>query len=229
MRFHRVLFLAALLAPLAVQAQSKSFKIEPLKAAPPEAISAEIRAQLNPEGYRITTQDGKAFFEIWLRKSVPAKTKPAGPEAAVQFPFLSEGELLGAVRYAQEGFDYRDQSILPGVYTLRYGLQPINGDHLGVSPYRDFALLLPAAKDKTVASPDEKALERTSADAAGTNHPAVLLLWLVSEAPKTMPTMIHDREKETWGSILPFPLKVGDASAVTPYPIQLVVVGSAPL
>ena len=58
--------------------------------------------------------------------------------------------MLGALRFPGEGHDYRDQTIAKGVYTLRYGLQPVNGDHLGVSTYRDYALLVPAAKDSGV-------------------------------------------------------------------------------
>ena len=52
------------------------------------------------------------------------------------------------LQFATEGHDYRDQPIAKGVYTMRYGLQPVNGDHLGVSTYRDYSLLLPAAKDR---------------------------------------------------------------------------------
>ena len=41
--------------------------------------------------------------------------------------------------------------IKPGVYTLRYGVQPDNGDHLGVSPHRQFLLISPAADDRNPA------------------------------------------------------------------------------
>ena len=59
---------------------------------------------------------------------------------------------------------------------MRYGLQPVNGDHLGVSTYRDYSLLLPAAKDQKLDLPPRKQLEQRSAESAGTSHPAVLLL-----------------------------------------------------
>src|SRR5829696_6497017 len=108
-----------------------------------------------------------------LRHATPAQAKPAGPEGAVLFPVLQEGVLLGALRFPGEGHDYRDQTIASGVYTLRYGLLPVNGDHLGVSPNRDYALLLPAAKDKELAPLARKTLEERSAEAAGTSHPAV--------------------------------------------------------
>ncbi len=82
--------------------------------------------------------------------------------------------MLGALRFPGEGHDYRDQSIGKGVYTLRYGLQPVNGDHLGVSPNRDYMLLLPAGKDATPVNIAKKPLEERSAESAGTSHPAVL-------------------------------------------------------
>ena len=90
---------------------------------------------------------------------VPASAKPAGAKGVIQFPFLAESEFLGVMQLLGEAHDYRDQTIAKGAYTMRYGLQPVNGDHLGVSPYRDYALLLPGAKDKTVAMLPRKQLE----------------------------------------------------------------------
>ena len=139
-------------------------------------MSAAIRGELANEGYRVVDDQGKTYAEFWLRKSIPASEAPSGPQGAVQFPFLGSGELLGALRYPGEGRDYRDQSINKGVYTLRYGLQPVNGDHLGVSIFRDYALLLPASKDTTVAPLKKKPMEERSAESAGTSHPAVLIL-----------------------------------------------------
>src|SRR5205823_14273793 len=105
---------------------------------------------------------GRIVAEIWLRKTTSCSEKPTGPKGAIQFPFLADGELLGVLQFATEGHDYRDQPIAKGVYTMRYGLQPVNGDHLGVSTYRDYVLLLPAAKDKSLAVPTRKQLEDRS-------------------------------------------------------------------
>ena len=91
---------------------------------------------MNAQGYRIVDGQGKPFADIWLRKSIPASSKPAGAKGVIQFPFLAESELLGVIQLPGEGHDYRDQAIAKGIYTVRYGLQPVNGDHLGVSPFR---------------------------------------------------------------------------------------------
>ena len=142
MHLRHAILLAVALTPTVVRAQ-ESYKVEVLKEAPPEALSGAIRGALEAQGYRIVDDQGKSYAEFWLRKATPAQGKPAGPKGAILFPVLQEGELLGALRFPGEGHDYRDQAIAQGVYTLRYGLQPVNGDHLGVSPYRDYALLAP--------------------------------------------------------------------------------------
>jgi hypothetical protein len=47
--------------------------------------------------------------------------------------------------------DYRDQAIAAGVYGLRYGQQPADGDHLGTSDSRDFLVLTSFEHDQDVA------------------------------------------------------------------------------
>jgi len=212
-----------------VETDQASMKAEVLKEAPPKALAAAIRDVLNAQGYRIRDESGRPFMDIWLRKAIPSSDKPAGPKGTIQFPFLSEGELLGACQIAGEGHDYRDQEIPKGFYTLRYGLQPVNGDHLGVSPFRDYALLLPAAKDNSLDLPPRKQLEERSAEAAGTSHPAVLML-LSSPADelKKAPLMVHDSEKNTWSAILPLELVVKGQGGPLAYPVRLVVVGVGP-
>jgi hypothetical protein len=206
-----------------------SMKVEVLKDAPPAALGDTIRSALSAQGYRIFDENGSPFLDVWLRKSIPSLAKPAGPKGAIQFPFWTEGELLGACQFVAEGHDYRDQEIPKGTYTLRYGLQPVNGDHLGVSVYRDYALLLPAAKDTSLDLPPRKQLEARSAESAGTSHPAVLmLLSSPHDDLKKTPTMVHDSEKNTWSATLPFDLLVKGQSEPVAHPIRMVVVGVGP-
>ena len=68
----------------------------------------------------------------------------------------------------------RGQSIKPGVYTMRYSNNPVDGAHLGVAPQRDFLLLTPLANDPDPnAMPDFATLVSWSRKASGTPHPAV--------------------------------------------------------
>jgi len=228
MRWNRVLALvASLLLPAGVQAQ-ESYKVEPLKETPPAALAEPVKATLNAEGLRIVDDQGKTVADVWFRKAIPASGKPAGPDGPILFPTLKVGELIGALRFAEEGHDFRDQAIAKGVYTLRYGLQPMNGDHLGASPFRDFALLVPAAKDKALADLAAKALHQESAESAGTSHPAILMLL---EAPaganKAGASMVHDEEKNTWGVVTSLTLLPKGESATVALPVQLVIVGMA--
>lgn len=225
MRAHPLVALLVVLAPLAGRAQ-EAYKVEPLKEGAPSALAEPLRGLFEPNGYRVLSPAGKPFVDLWLRKGVPAASKPAGPKGTVLFPVLAEGELLGAFRFHVEGRDYRDQSIAPGVYTLRYGLQPENGDHLGTSPYRDFALLIAAAKDKMPATLPRKALEDRSAEAAGTSHPAVFMLRQGPDTPPAAPEMTFDETLNTWGAVVPLPLQVKGSTEPARLPIQVVVVGS---
>jgi hypothetical protein len=207
-------------------AAQESYKVEELKQAPPSSISQEISAALNPQGYRIVDGQGKPFVEIWLRKSIPASAKPAGPRGEIQFPFLEESALLGVIQFVGEGHDYRDQAIAKGVYTMRYGLQPVNGDHLGVSPFRDYSLLLPGAKDKALAMLPRKQLETQSTESTGSSHPAVFFMLAVPSSPaRAMPSMIHDAEKNTWRVVVPLNLAVRGEPKLMTYPVSIIVVG----
>lgn len=225
LRTARLLPLALTLLASAASAQ-ESYKVETFNAPAPDALAPAVRQTLGSQGFRLLDGQGNVYAELWLRKAVPATGKPEGPKGTIQFPVLSEGELLGALRFPGEGHDYRDQTISKGVYTLRYGLQPVNGDHLGVSPFRDYALLLPAGKDKELKALVRKNLEERSADAAGTSHPAVLMLLAAPEsAVKGPPTPLRDEAKNTWGVPLPLNLEVKGQPSLLP--VQLVVIGAA--
>jgi hypothetical protein len=223
----RVIALALVVGTSATSGlKADSFKVSVLKEPPPAAIAAAVRGELVSEGFRIQDDRGQTLADVWLRKAIPSSAKPSGPKGAIQFPFLADGELLGVVRFESEGHDYRDQSIAKGVYTMRFGLQPVNGDHLGVSTFRDYALLLPAAKDQLLAVPPRKQLEERSAESAGTSHPSVfLMLEAPPEAAKSAPLMKHDAEKNTWSVVLALSLHVKGESIV--HPVAIVVVGMA--
>ncbi|MFO0891553.1 MAG: hypothetical protein U0790_20720 [Isosphaeraceae bacterium] len=228
MRSSSAWILLAALAPASLPAQ-EAYKVEAIKTAPPASISPEIGAVLQPGGYRVLDDQGKPFAELWLRKSIPAASQPAGPKGVIQFPFLQESELLGVMNLLGEAHDYRDQAIAKGVYTMRYGLQPVNGDHLGVSPFRDYVLLLPADKDKAVGALPRKQLETQSSESAGSSHPAVFFMLA---APTTgggspVPAMIRDEEKNTWRVLVPLDLAVKGEAKSVPYPVTIILVGAS--
>jgi len=143
--------------------------------APPAELAPAIAKTLQQQGTKIVGSDGSAYCEIWLRTSLPSGPKPSDQAVTLSAP---QGTLLGAIRFSGPGADRRGQPIKPGVYTLRYSQIPVNGDHQGAAPQRDFVLMTPAADDKDPNStPDFDALVAMSRKASGTPHPAVLSIW----------------------------------------------------
>ncbi|MGI8746547.1 MAG: hypothetical protein ACR2NN_29020 [Bryobacteraceae bacterium] len=172
------LLLAALLSSAVAVGQYKS---ESAGAAPSE-VAGPIAQALQKDGSKITN-NGQAYCEIWFRSQKPAGA--AAKEEGATLAGIPQGALLGVIRFDAQGQDRRGQGIKPGVYTLRYGLIPINGDHQGAAPQRDFLVLSPAAMDKDLnATPAFDALMDMSRKASGTPHPAVLSFWKAdSDAP----------------------------------------------
>jgi len=186
-RFFLLLF-GALLAASMLLAQD--YKLEPITTAA-SGLPAAYAALMETGGYRITGPSGP-WCEIWFRKSIPAGAKPG--DSAIVFP-IAQGTLLGILRFPAAGADRRGQTIQPGVYTLRYGLQPVDGAHVGVAPQRDFALLTPIAGDADPnALPGFDALVQMSTKASGTPHPAVLSI--ETPAGSTFPAVTKEGDHD---------------------------------
>jgi hypothetical protein len=130
----------------------------------PDAIAAPIRDVLSPEGVRVTS--GAVTLDFWWVRSLTVR---AGDLSWLR---VDEGSLVGAVRLSDSYRDIRGKTINAGVYTLRYAVQPDDGDHLGVSPYRDFLLLSPAGEDGTPAPTGHFGTVSMSKDTIGASHPA---------------------------------------------------------
>ena len=208
---------------LAGLAQAVDYKIEPLEgAADAEGLSEEIAAELAPAGIKVL-KGTRTYCEIWPAKSWATR---AGftPSASVLYPF-SVGELMGVVRFKLKAEDFRGQEIPAGTYTLRYGLQPVDGNHAGTSPTRDFLVILPIEKDTTTAAVEEQNLFKLSAEVTGGTHPAMLLLLPVEGASDELPQIAHDEARELWSVRF---AGTGSADGKTsPVPVDLVVVGRA--
>src|SRR5207253_5875829 len=61
---------------------------------------------------------------------------------------IPETTVLGALRVHKTMIDYRKQKIKEGVYTLRLGYQPSDGDHMGTAPNNEFCLPVPARSEE---------------------------------------------------------------------------------
>ena len=175
-------------------------QLEKTDAAPPESVSAEIREALGPKALQVVT-DGKSLADFWLRPEVPV-TEAATAELGVGFGHLRQCTLLGVVRLSEAWSDYKDKPIAAGVYTLRYAIQPADGNHMGVALYRDYLLLVPVSDDTTVDvdwSPE--LLWEKSKTSTGTPHPAVLALFPIWEE-LSEPVLVRN-EMDQWTLAVP--------------------------
>lgn len=120
---------------------------------------------------------GESTVEIWWANGVAA-TAPGPGWSSVE-----SGTLVGALRVTGSFKEIRGKVVKPGVYTLRYGQQPQNGDHLGISPFREFLLLSPAAVDRDPKVLGFEGAVALSKQTVGTSHPASLSLDPPEDAP----------------------------------------------
>lgn len=159
---------------LSAAAQAADLALATDEKAAPDGVSEEIAAVL--QGQAVQLKDGDAsVFEFWPRGEVPLKDAPEKPRRAMRS--IAEGTLLGVVAVHEERRDYRDDAIQPGVYTMRFALQPEDGDHLGTSIYPYFALLVPVDRDKALDGIEgHDATSEASATGTATEHPRTISL-----------------------------------------------------
>jgi hypothetical protein len=194
-----VLTVSAAQSALAVQARIQKDPV-------PKELAAAVAALLAPEGVHAET--GKAALDFWFVKSLAVKG-----DAAASWSAVEEGTLVGAVRVAASHPDIRGKTIKPGVYTLRYGIQPSNGDHLGVSPFREFLLLSPAALDTDPAPKGHEGTIELSKAAIGGSHPAVLSIDPPIAGPKDAALGTHTTELGHTSVIVEVPVSRGSGAA----------------
>lgn len=215
-----ILFTFAISLSLA-NAQADDHQLKTTKSAP-KGLSPAITKLLGTEGFQVAL--GKnAVVEVWLLKEVALKPgfKPGFTQ---MYPF-SPGQLLGAlvIPKGAEYTDFRGQAMKPGTYTLRYGLQPMDGNHVGTSETYDFLLALSAKGDtKTAPIKSFEELAKISAKAAGSAHPAIFSL-LDPEEVKAKAKLEQDDFTEHW--ILSFMAKGKAKDKAVNYKVRLVVVG----
>jgi len=185
---------------------------------PADAVSEELLAKMESTGVRVIRGESRAICDVWWCKEWPVESAEATGD--VIYPFTT-GQLLGVVRFPRRTSDFRDQQVDRGFYTLRYGKQPVDGAHVGTSPTRDFALLVPASDDKSLTAPDYDELVELSNKASGTTHPALLSL----QRTEGDEAIRHISLRDWWLVRLEGKVRVGDETQ--PMPVDMVVVGKA--
>lgn len=190
----------------------------------PTAVPAGFQAILQPQGMQFENAQGSPLCVIWWRKGIPTLASSAtSPD--VLYGGLSMGEFVGVLQFPAAATDYRGQSLKVGYYTLRYALIPQDGNHMGVSSYRDFLLLTPIANDS---NPDQVLsfhdVVKGSRLSTTTGHPAVMMLDAPSQdANAKFPSAVQDDQGD-WVLDVKLDVKPG-GGADQQLPFALVLVG----
>lgn len=216
-------FAAALLILLACSvAPAQEYSVEVIDSAPEtDDISAEFLKLFADKGIRIKRGGTRTAGEIWWTKQWEIDPEFEVSEERL-YPF-EPGQLIGLLHFSRRGKDFRDQSVSSGWYTLRFGLQPIDGNHEGTSPTRDFLLLVAAESDEPEKFWGTDELNESSSEAAGTTHPAMFCMRRATEGGEL--TIRHDDQTDWWTLHAVGKGVAGDKAVDVP--VDLVVIGHA--
>ncbi len=203
---------------LSLLCAAQNGKVESTGPLTDNAVPEQVRQTLQGKGYRLTLDGPKPACELWLRKSVPEQAKRE--TEGVAYPQLAESMLVGVIHFPQAAADFRGQQIPAGFYTLRYELMPDDGNHLGVSPNRDFLLLIPSQSDSDPSATFKfQQLVTMSAKTVGTRHPSPLSL---PPADKPAARTVAKDDQDHW--IFSAALKLASGEEI---PFALIVKGTA--
>lgn len=200
-------------------AAAANLSVQPGPAPSSDAVPAALASRLDPQGAQVSS-GGSPLCNLWVLKSVPT-VPSSSSEPDILYGNLQVGELVGVMQVLAPAQDFRHQKVPPGVYTLRYGQIPQDGNHMGVSQYRDFLLLGPVAADTkldTVLGFDD--LVALSRKTLTTGHPAVLSLIPADSSVKTLPGVFSD---DSGDQVVQFSLPEQGAAK----PVALVIVPGA--
>jgi hypothetical protein len=190
-------------------------------AAPPKELSDAVRAALDGKAMEVFDDKGKLLCTVWAHKTLETKATADQAKAGLKYAHLDETTLVGAVQFPGTFTDYRKQKIQPGVYTLRLGNQPTDGDHQGTAPYNEFCLLTPAGADTSPGTMEAKELFELITKSTKRKHPGVMLLF-PNKSPAEKP-VVETKPKDHFVLSFRVPATAGGEKGYLGF--SLVVVG----
>jgi hypothetical protein len=221
--FIKLAFAAFLFSVFPGLTQAEDYQVKAVEQFPDE-LPAALGEVLSKQGVSVEGDKG-VVAQIWLGKALEAK-QGFSPSFTIKYPFTT-GQFVGVLKVVQkkEYTDFRGQELAPGLYTLRYGLQPQDGNHLGTSVVRDFLLAIPVSLDKSPKPLSElNSLIAQSTKASQTTHPAIFAILGLKAAPQK-PVLEHNEERDFW--MLNTSIGIESDGKATPFPFQMVVLGQA--
>jgi hypothetical protein len=223
--FRAALAACALVAAPLLAADPYGLKVVE-KSEPPKELDEKVRKELKTSSVQFTDDKGKVLAEVWLRKEVPSAATEAQVQNGLTWQEVPQSTLIGAIKIDDGVTDYRKQKIRAGVFTLRLGYQPMDGDHMGTAPNNEFVILVPAKNDAGEASFEVEKLHKLSTRASNTGHPAVLLLFPVAKKDLGKPPSLSKRDGDHW--VVTLTQDVTAKGKKTTIGIALTLVGVSP-
>jgi hypothetical protein len=178
---YRIISFLALAAIHCVAVSAADYTAQVIDKPIPVGVAAYITNLVQPKALQIL-ENQKPILEFWLAKEAPLAgaedTAAKGPAA------LKPAGLLGVAVVSQATRDYRDDELAAGTYTIRFALQPQDGNHLGSADYTYFGVLVPAKLDTTAeAITTYQALVKASGKETASGHPNIFSLRPASASP----------------------------------------------
>jgi hypothetical protein len=214
--------LSSLLVPSAPLLADEATQLAVAAADPPAEVAEPIRTALDGKVLRLSIGDA-LFFEFWFRKELPLANQSAG--GTLELGTIQEGTVLGVVKVDTQRYDFRNEEIPRGVYIVRLGIQPEDGNHLGVAPTRTFALLIPADRDTKLGPLAHDDLMKAAAGINAAKHPSNLNLQPVESINGEFPRLDERNDGQHKVLLLQLPASVGDSSDKTTLTFALVYEG----
>lgn len=205
----------------------ESYSAKTADTAIPAEIKDEIKKGLSEKAVQFLEAKGGLICEVWFAKSLPSKASAEKAKKGLVYSDVPESTIVGALKVSKEMGDYKKQKIKPGVYVLRLGFQPANGDHMGTAPNPDFVLLTPAAEEKDAEPIKTKELQELSAKVGGSSHPAIFLLMPTELKDAADTPKVINRGEGHFALTLKLPVKAGDDMAELAIGLVLVGVSTA--
>ena len=220
-RFPRSIVAVAVAAALfPALAAAQDYKAAVSAVPVPAEISSAVRGVLSPVSVSVTSA-GSPYCEIWMRTTIPASATAGNPPLGVNYAQFVDGEIVGAIHLDVAVKDFRNQAVKPGTYVMRYGLQPVDGNHQGVSDYRDYFLLTPASQDTSIANLADNDMYVLSRKTTTTGHPSVWSLVPTDSAPTLLPATKQNSDEDFWA------VYFKAAAGSSPLTVGLVISGHA--
>ena len=190
---------------------------------PPAEVSKDLRDRMTAKSLVVADGDGP-MFAFWFATEIEGTVK--GAKAQETLEKITEIGLLGIVEVLRDDLiDFRDDPFDPGIYTMRLGLQPQDGDHMGTAPFDTFAILLSHKLEEELfkyGGPDHEFLEELSSEDTVAEHPPILSLQPMSSDEGEFPRL--DEGGDDWKFLcIKLPVKI--AGEIVHVPVQVVIEG----